>query len=150
MNTKRIILIFLAILGLGTTWLSLQTKTVTETAPTYKVSLTTDSQRETFRKNMLDTFTKAGQTSTKRAEKHSLDQSGTYAKMFEQNLASPETTAVIHFEPKIVNGGLSEDGQTFTMVVNNGSSQENTRSDYLVSGQVDANGKPMKVEVTKL
>jgi hypothetical protein len=147
---KKIILTVIAVMGLGLAWVSTQTSV----KPYHNVStltqITTDAQRREFNTKMLKTLQSASAKVTAEYKKGNFSSSNPYAKVFEQNVLSPTSDKFATFSPTIVKGGLSEDGSSFNMIVDNGSSRDDLKSQYLVSGTLTANGDIKAVEVTKL
>lgn len=147
---RKIILVVLAVFGIGLAVLSTQTTRTPYHTPKTQVQITTDKDRDAFQKRLTKVLNKANTEVYADYKKGNYSPANPYAKIFAQNVFSPTSNDLATFSPVITSGGLSELGDSFVVIVNNGSSRDDMKRDFAVSGDVSENGTISIVKVVQL
>lgn len=147
---RKIVLVVLAVFGIGVAMLSTQTTRTPYHTPKTQVQITSDKDRDAFQKRLTSILNKANTEVYADYKKGNYSPKNPYAKIFAQNVFSPTSDALATFKPVITNGGLTELGDGFVVVVNNGSSRDDMKRDFMVSGDVSENGTISNVKVVQL
>lgn len=147
---RKIVLVVLAVFGIGVAMVSTQTTRTPYHTPKTQVQITSDKDRDAFQKRLTSILNKANTDVYADYKKGNYSPKSPYAKIFAQNVFSPTSDTLATFNPVITNGGLNELGDGFVVVVNNGSSRDDMKRDFMVSGDVSENGTISNVKVVQL
>lgn len=147
---RKIILAVIAVFGIGVAVVSTQTTRTPYHTPKTLLQVTSDKDRKQFQTKLTEKLNQANKDVLADYKKGNYSPTSPYAKIFAQNVFSPTSNDLATFKPVITSGGLSELGDSFVVIVNNGSSREDMKRDFAVSGDVSENGTISNVKVVQL